>query len=136
MARSHRREVEIRWRDMDAFRHVNNAVYLTYLEAARDDFLLQLVGGDVDDLEDFVVRRVEIDFVSQLTQDDGAVEVEVAFEGLGSSSLRTLERIHARSDGRLAAEARCVLVHLDASRQRSEPVSDALRAKIEASAAE
>ena len=99
---------------MDAFRHVNNAVYLTYLEAARDDFLLQLVGGDVGDLEDFVVRRVEIDFVSQLTQDDGAVEVEVSFDGLGSSSLRTLERIHARSDGRLAAEARCVLVHLDA----------------------
>jgi len=32
------KRIEIRWRDMDGFGHVNNAVYLTYLEEARDEF--------------------------------------------------------------------------------------------------
>jgi len=124
-----RREVEIRWRDMDAFRHVNNAVFLTYLEAARDDFLGRLCAAD-DDLWSFVIRRVELDFVSQLTQDDGAVVAEVRLERVGTSSLVTLERLVARSDGRLAAEARAVLVHLDETRQRSAPIPDELRARI------
>jgi acyl-CoA thioester hydrolase len=124
-----RREVEIRWRDMDAFRHVNNAVFLTYLEAARDDFLGRLC-GDGQGLWSFVIRRVELDFVSQLTQDDGAVVAEVRLERVGSSSLVTRERLTARSDGRLAAEAVAVLVHLDETRLRSAPMPDDLRARI------
>ena len=129
MALVTRREVEIRWRDMDAFRHVNNAVFLTYLEAARDDFLGRLC-DDVDDLWSFVIRRVELDFVSQLTQDDGAVIAEVRLERVGTSSLITQERLVARSDGRLAADARAVMVHLDGSRERSAPIPDGLRARI------
>jgi acyl-CoA thioester hydrolase len=129
MALVTRREVEIRWRDMDAFRHVNNAVFLTYLEAARDDFLGRLC-DDEHGLWSFVIRRVELDFVSQLTQDDGAVVAEVRLERVGTSSLVTLERLVALSDGRLAAEARAVMVHLDETRRRSAPIPDDLRARI------
>src|SRR4029079_15408617 len=32
----HEKQIEIRWRDQDAYGHVNNAVYLTYLEEVRD----------------------------------------------------------------------------------------------------
>ena len=49
----HERRVEIRWRDMDAYGHVNNAVYLTYLEWARDEWI-QGVLGSVTDADDAV----------------------------------------------------------------------------------
>ena len=40
----HEKRIEIRWRDQDAYGHVNNAVYLTYLEEARDEWLEQTLG--------------------------------------------------------------------------------------------
>jgi acyl-CoA thioester hydrolase len=119
------KDVEIRWRDMDAFGHVNNAVFLTYLEAGRDQWLESVAHGQV---MDFVVRRVEIDFTSQLYQADGSVRVTVDLAGVGTSSVTTRERITALSDGRVVAEASCVLVHLDATRTRSAPMDAPLRA--------
>ena len=56
---THEKRIEIRWRDLDAFRHVNNAVYATYLEEARDEWLVLGRGGDV---WDYVLARVAIDF--------------------------------------------------------------------------
>ena len=55
------KQIEIRWRDQDAYGHVNNAVYLTYLEEVRDEWLERTLGR-VDSLSDFVIARVAIDF--------------------------------------------------------------------------
>ena len=41
----HEKQIEIRWRDVDAYRHVNNAVYATYLEECRDELVDGLLGG-------------------------------------------------------------------------------------------
>ena len=70
----HEKRVEIRWRDVDAFRHVNNAVYATYLEECRDEWASRAL-GDAGDLWDFVLARVAIDFRQELTQDDDEVVV-------------------------------------------------------------
>jgi len=48
------KRIEIRWRDMDAFKHVNNAVYLTYLEEMRDEWFLEVLGNGLL-LNDFVL---------------------------------------------------------------------------------
>ena len=51
MSRVHRKRIPIRWRDMDAYGHVNNAVFLNYLEEARDEMVRRLFGrqdGDFD----------------------------------------------------------------------------------------
>ena len=42
----HEKRVEIRWSDVDAFGHVNNAVYATYLEECRDEWLDAAIGGE------------------------------------------------------------------------------------------
>ena len=119
-------DVQIRWGDMDAMAHVNNAVYVTYLECGRDAFFAEMAPA-VDWMQ-FVLRKVEVDFVSQLTDRDGFARVEVELEGVGTTSLRTRERILAGSDGRVAVEASAVIVHLDETKLRSAPLSDALRA--------
>ena len=126
----HERRIEIRWRDMDAYGHVNNAVYLTYLEWARDEWI-QGVLGSVTDTWDFVLAHVGIDYRSELTQDDGEVTVRCSLDRVGTSSIHTREEIRKR-DGSLAAEASSVIVPRDGMAGGSRPLSEQERALLEA----
>ena len=65
----HEKQIEIRWRDLDAYQHVNNAVYSTYLEECRDEWAEVVLGAD-GDLWDFVLARVAIDFRRELRLED------------------------------------------------------------------
>ena len=130
-----RKVVPIRWRDLDGFNHVNNAVFLNYLEEGRDAWLANALGQGITQLTEFVVRHIAIDFVSQLTQEDGDAIVTVEVESIGNSSITLRETIHASSDGRLAATARGVLVHTNPEHTASKPLPDDLRARLEASIA-
>ena len=71
------RRIPIRYRDTDALGHVNNAVYLTYLE----ELLLGWLGPVLGD--DFVSARVELDFRSELRYDDGEVTARASLEAVG-----------------------------------------------------
>lgn len=120
--------VQLRWSDMDAMQHINNATYLTYLETAREPWFASILDGG--DSMRFVLRRIEIDYVSQLTFDVVAVRVFVELDGIGRSSIRTRERIAADSDGRVVAEARAVVVYLDETGLSSAPLPDELRERL------
>ena len=117
------KRIEVRWRDMDAFKHVNNAVYLTYLEEARDEWFLQVLGNGLL-LNDFVLARCAVDYRTPVTQEDGHVDVELTCTRVGRSSVTTSERITVVGDGRLAAEAEAVLVHYDWATGTSRPLTD------------
>jgi acyl-CoA thioester hydrolase len=117
---------EIRWRDMDAFRHVNNSVYLTYLEEARDEWFLEVLSNGLL-LNDFVLARCAIDFRSPLTQDDAEVDVEIRCTRVGTSSVTMAERVTAVRDARLAAESESVVVHTDPTTGKSRPLTDEIR---------
>ena len=129
---THEKRVEIRWRDLDAYRHVNNAVYATYLEEARDEWVERALGG-VSDLWDFVLARVAIDFREELRQEDDEVVVSIALVRIGTSSLTLREEIR-KLDGSLSAEAEAVLVARDRETGRSRPLTtperDALTAVL------
>jgi acyl-CoA thioester hydrolase len=122
----HEKRIEIRWRDVDAYRHVNNAVYATYLEECRDEWM-EVALGDAGDPWDFVLARVAIDFRRELTQDDDTVVVRCRLARIGTSSLTLAEEIRTE-DGRLSAEAEAVLVARDRERGGSRPLADAERA--------
>jgi acyl-CoA thioester hydrolase len=126
----HERRIEIRWRDMDAYGHVNNGVYLNYLEEARDRWVLEVL-GDVADTWDFVLARVAIDFRNELRQDDGEIVVRCGVDSIGRSSIRTREEIR-KADGSLSAEARSVIVPRDPSTGRSRPLTQEERDALEA----
>jgi acyl-CoA thioester hydrolase len=113
-------KVPIRWRDVDAYGHVNNAVFLNYLEEARDRLVVSLFG---ERAWDFVIARVAIDYRSELNQDDREVVVRCRVTGFGTSSVRTAEQVLA-ADGRLAAESESVIVARDPQVGRSRPLTD------------
>ena len=121
----HEKRIEIRWRDVDAFRHVNNAVYATYLEECRDEWAIRAL-GDSGDLWAFVLARVAIDFRNELTQDDDIVVVSCELIRLGTASLTLREEIR-KLDGTLSAEAESVLVARDPETGSSRPLTDAER---------
>jgi acyl-CoA thioester hydrolase len=125
----HEKRIEIRWRDQDAYGHVNNAVYLTYLEEVRDEWLERAL-GEAGDAWGYVTARVAIDFRRELTQDDDAVVARLRLTKIGTSSLTTREEI-VTAGGELAAEAEAVLVARDPERGRSRPLSDAERTALE-----
>jgi acyl-CoA thioester hydrolase len=128
----HEKRIEIRWRDVDAYRHVNNAVYATYLEECRDEWLERALGR-TGALWDFVLARVAIDFRREVRQEDDVVRVRCRLERIGNSSVVTREEI-LKEDGELAAEAEAVLVARDRETGRSRPLSQTERAALEQAA--
>jgi acyl-CoA thioester hydrolase len=117
-------QVSVRWRDTDALGHVNNAVYLTYLEEARDAFYLRALGDPI-----YVVVRLEIDFRAEVRHADRTVRVEIAVERLGTTSLTTREILRTAS-GEVAAEARVITVRWDQDVRAAVPFSDEQRARL------
>jgi acyl-CoA thioester hydrolase len=124
----HEKEIEIRWRDLDAYGHVNNAVYLTYLEEARDEWLALALGSG-GDAWDYVIARVEIDFRRELTQEDDRLVARCGLGSLGTSSVRTREELVTVA-GEVAAEAEAVLVARDRDTRRARPLSERERAAL------
>ena len=122
---THEKRIEIRWRDLDALRHVNNAVYATYLEEARDEWFVRVLGPG-GNFWDYVLARVAIDFRRELTQEDDAVVVRTRLVRLGTSSLTLREEI-VTPDGTVAAEAESVVVARNPATRRSRPLTPAER---------
>ncbi|HEY7345973.1 MAG TPA: thioesterase family protein [Gaiella sp.] len=121
----HEKRIEIRWRDLDALGHVNNAVYATYLEEARDEWMQRALEG-AGDLWDYVLVRIAIDFRRELTQGDDAVLVRTRLTRIGTSSLTLREDI-LKLDGTLSAEAESVVVARDRVTGASRPLTVAER---------
>ena len=121
-------EIRVRWADMDAYQHVNNAIYLNYFEEARDTVMVGLFGPEA---LDFVLAHVDIDFRNEVTQDDGQVTVRSRVVGFGRSSVRSREVV-LKSDGSLAAEGGAVVVPRDTTTGRSRPLTADEIALIEA----
>jgi acyl-CoA thioester hydrolase len=123
--------VEVRWRDLDAMGHVNNAVYFTYLEQGRVHYLrdLSLVSSDPADIG-FILAEAHCQFRSPLKLAE-PVTIRVRISELGRSSFVFRYRIEG-GDGRLAAEARTTQVRYDYQKERSVPLSDEWRRIITA----
>ncbi len=130
----HHKRIEIRWRDLDAYRHVNNAVYATYLEECRDELADGVLSG-IGDVWDYVLARVAIDYRRELTQGDDAVIVGCGVERVGNSSITLREEIRTLT-GELAAEAEAVLVARDPATGRSRPLTEAERTAFERASSE
>jgi acyl-CoA thioester hydrolase len=125
----HEKRIEIRWRDVDNYGHVNNAVYLTYLEEVRDEWLARTLCDD-EAVWDYVIAHVAIDFRHEVRQADDEVIASCRLERIGTSSVRTREQVRTAA-GAVAAEASAVLVARDREAGTSRPIAPAERAAFE-----
>jgi acyl-CoA thioester hydrolase len=124
---THSREVE--FRDVDAAGHVNNAVYLTYIETARIDYLREVLALETVDELAVIVANVNIDFRSPSYFGE-RLEVGARVPRIGTKSFEMDHEVWA--NGRLVAEARSVLVAYDYALGMPVAVPDEWRGKLEA----
>lgn len=115
--------------DIDAYGHVNNAVYFTYFEWGRTQLWFELTewGGALD--IGFIVAHASCDFKKQLAMEP--IEIRTRVGEMGTSSIEFLAEIR-KIDGELVATGRVVTVLYDWERQAKKTVGDDLRARVAA----
>jgi acyl-CoA thioester hydrolase len=122
--------VEVRYRDIDAMNHVNNAVYVTFLEVVRTRLWRERLAFSGTAREfPFIVARVAVDYRSPIDIND-RVEIGVGVSRIGRTSFTLAYRIEAA--GRLAAEAESVQVLYDHAQGRSRALDGEMRTRLEA----
>jgi acyl-CoA thioester hydrolase len=126
----HRTPLQVRFRDTDAFGHVNNAVFFTYIELARIRYLLDVLQPpEPFERMPLILARVELDFRSPIMFGED-VEVQTQVNRIGRSSIAMSHVLTAGGEGRLVGEAQSVLVTYDYSIAKPMPVPDEWRTRI------
>lgn len=122
-------EVRVRWSDLDAFGHVNNARTLTLLEEARVDWLFVAAREHgVDRLtEGIVVAKVTVDYLRAIGF-GAPITVSMGVATLGSASFTVDYQVHAADE--LAVTATTVMVPVDPATFRPRRLSEVERAYL------
>ena len=119
-------QLEVRFRDCDPMGHVNNAVYLTYLEQARFAHWKTLSGETT--APSVILARVEIDYRKPAKYGD-VLEIQIRLERIGATSLIYTYVIQDEQGSRIA-DARSVLVSYDYTIGKPVPVPEDVRMLI------
>src|SRR5260221_7097427 len=123
-----RTELAVRWRDLDAFNHVNNAMYLRYLEEARLRWLIALDGPWMDANVAPVVASALVNFERPIAWPEDVV-VELFVDRIGNSSFTLGHRILSAKDASvLYCDGHVVMVWFDSRTQKSAPLPECVRA--------
>lgn len=121
----------MRFRDIDAFRHVNNASFFAYIEEARIRYLVDVLNINAVERAPLILAAVKIDFRAPILFGQ-EVEIGTAVDWIGRSSFAMSHRLHASPDNRLVAEADSVLVAYDYAAEGPTSVPDEWRAAFAA----
>ena len=124
--------ISLHWGDMDAFRHVNNVVYLRWCETARVEYLARVglwqerPGEGVGP----ILANISSNYRKPLTYPDG-VWVGARVTRIGNSSFRMEHAVVSQSLDAVAAEVESTIVVLDYETGKTVSVPLAVRAAIE-----
>ena len=106
----------VRWGDLDAFGHVNNATYLIYAQEARFAWSKML---------EMVVARAEVDFIAPIYTGDIYIDVEIWVNKIGNSSFGLTYEM--KNGDELLARIKTVQVTVSMDTKKSRPLKDSER---------
>jgi acyl-CoA thioester hydrolase len=117
----------VRWDDLDAFGHVNNAIYLTYAQEARFLWATEEYSAAMREssLIEMVVARIEIDYINPMYDGGRFVDVIISVESIGNSSFRMLLEI--ADEDKVFAKITSIQVAVDMETKKSRPLKDSER---------
>jgi acyl-CoA thioester hydrolase len=129
-ARRHRYECQVRFSDVDLYRHVNNVKYFEYMQEARID-LLRLEEQQAGEPElSVVVVAVDVEYNRPILLRYDPYPIDTWVEGVGRSSLTLASEVSDGSD--VLARARAVVVGFDSVSSQARPLPSWLRERAEA----
>ena len=123
--RAHRTEIQLRFNDTDALGHLNNTAYALYAEQGRVDFLDTFRSEGVY----LILAHISLDFLKQVRFRD-SVYVLTRVGKVGRTSVTLEQEVYGNDE--IAARVHSVVVMFDYEAQKPVPVSDAVRAELEA----
>lgn len=114
----------VRWDDIDAFGHVNNAKYLTFAQEARFQWSwYQFVERNQNpSLVEMVVARAEVDYIAPIYEGGAFVDVYIWVDSVGTSSFTLNYEISSK--GVLHARIKTVQVAISMETKKSRPITD------------
>lgn len=123
----HTASISVRWRDLDAFNHVNNSSYLTFLEEARLQWLQRLPGQWLTDDAAPVMAASEVNYRRPIAW-PAQIVVQLFCTRLGNSSMTIGHRIvDANDESRLYCDGHVVMVWMNPASGKSVPLPDVVR---------
>ena len=123
-------EIIPRFRDTDAMGHINNAVYVTYLEVARQVYWARLDEHSDYRRVPFILAHVNIDFRSEALVSE-VLESGIRLAWIGDRSFSFVYRIWEKHSERTVIEASTVQVCYDYAAKRTLAMPEALRRSLE-----
>ncbi|MBC3766084.1 acyl-CoA thioesterase [Neptunicella marina] len=122
-------KLQVRFYETDALKHVSNTVLVGWFEAAREP-LFKLFTPEMDlDNWPIILASYKVDFLAQIFMGP-EVEIKTGISRLGNKSCEVYQQVWQR--GELCAEGRTTLVHFDYQQQKSTPLPDDVREKLQA----
>lgn len=121
--------IEVRFRDLDALAHVNNAVYLTYFEISRMHYWKALFGDGAFERYSFVVVRAECNYRSPAHIGE-MLKVFTKVSELKNSSFTFQYEVVEAQTGRLVADGSTVQACFDPAAKRAIAIPSELRRRI------
>lgn len=119
-------EVAVRWGDMDAFGHVNNAQFFRYLESGRVAYLEEVLQIPLTKSETVILADIQCSFRQQLHY-PAIIEVATRVARIGNSSLQLAGAIYQKNEDMPVATSKGILVWFDTQVQRPKTVPDQVR---------
>ncbi len=118
---------KLRYADMDAIGHVNNAVFSTFLETGRVELLYHPDNPIVSPDTNFVVASLQLNFLREIKW-PGQVNIGSGLLKIGNSSMKVYQQIF--QNGQCAANAETVIVQIGKGTGQSKPLSDEVKEKL------
>ncbi|VXB74867.1 Thioesterase [Luteimonas sp. 9C] len=123
-----RMPIELRWRDLDAFNHVNNSNFMTYLEEARIRWFDTVGEPWVTDETAPLLAAVQMNYKVPIPY-PAKIVVELLADRLGNSSVTIGHRIVSDDGDTLYADGHVVIVWIDRRTGRPTALPGPVRAK-------
>ena len=125
-------QIQVRFGDTDKLGHINNANYLTYVESARIQYFIDIIGDNINwDKEGIILARATIDFISPIELSDRTVEVHSHCSRIGTKSFDLTYSIFKSNTNELAAQGVTTLVGFNYQSNSSIVIPTLWRNKME-----
>ena len=122
-------EMRVRSYELDAYGHVNHAVFLNYFENARVDYLAQKGMSFRSLMEEgciFIIVRAEVDYIKPLIESD-RIEIVGEIEKVGNTSITVRQVMSRLPERELVCRGRFVAVFVDRTSGDPTPVPESFK---------
>ena len=128
----HHMPLQMRFNDIDMLGHLNNSVYLTFMDLAKTRYFQAVLGdklrwGEIG----VVIVNINCDFCKPTFFDD-VIEVETAVVAIGENSLTLEQRVYSPADDSVRCRCRTIMSGFNARTMKSEPITAEWREALEA----